>query len=241
MTRRVPLLVPSRRYGTELLDDPSLHPELVVRTVGDITRANTVFQGARAAIAELESHFAVLGPVATLLDVGTGLGDVPRKAQQAAARRSVSLRTIGLDTSFELARAARAQVSYAVCGSGLALPFADASVDFVLCSQTLHHFRGADAAALLSEMDRVARVAVVVSDLRRSWIAAGGFWAASFPLRFHKITRHDGVVSVLRGFTPDELADTVHDALGIRPRVRKRLGFRVTTSWMPRAARGRRA
>lgn len=227
------LLTPARRYGTELLDDPSVDPALVLRSVRDITRANRVFRGASAAVAEVARHFASLGSSATLLDVGTGLGDVPRAVQRAAARRGITLRTIGADCGEMLLDGARHQLSHAVCATGLALPFATGSVDVVLCSQTLHHFRGDASNALLRELDRVARVAVVVSDLRRSWLAAGGFWASSFALRFHPVTRHDGVVSVLRGFTDEELRDTVHAALGIRPRVRRRLGFRVTTSWTP--------
>ena len=125
-----------------------------------------------------------------------------------------------------------------MCGSGLQLPFAHASIDIVMCSQTLHHFRGADEMTLLREMNRVARVAVVISDLRRSWLAAGGFWLASFPLRFHRVTRHDGVLSVMRGYTPAELSRAVFDAVGIAPTVIRRPGFRVTTSWTP-TARGR--
>ena len=82
-------------------------------------------------------------------------------------------------------------------------------------------------------MDRVARVRVVVSDLRRSWIAAAGLWLVSFPLGFHAVSRHDGVVSVLRGFTPEELADTVSEAVAQKPVVRRRRGFRVTASWAP--------
>jgi hypothetical protein len=76
-------------------------------------------------------------------------------------------------------------------------------------------------------------VRVVVSDLRRSWPAAGGLWVASFPLGFHPISRHDGVVSVLRGFTPAELARLVRDAVGASARVNRRFAFRVTTSWTP--------
>lgn len=233
----MPLLLPARRYDTELLDDPSTDPALVLRSVHDITRANRAFRGTSAAVAEVARHFAVLGAHATLLDVGTGLGDVPRAMQRAAAARGIALRTIGVDCGFALLAEARPHLSDAVCASGVALPFETASVDVAMCSQTLHHFRGDAATALLREMDRVARVAVVVSDLRRSWIAAGGFWASSFALGFHPITRHDGVLSVLRGFTEGEMRDTVHAALGIRPRVRRRLGFRVTTSWTPTHAR----
>lgn len=227
------MLTPARRYGTELLDDPSVDPELVLRSVRDITRANRAFRGTSAAVAEVARHFAVLGPRATLLDVGTGFGDVPQAARRVAAARGIVLDTIGVDCGFMLVERARDNLSEVVCATGEALPFATGSVDIAMCSQTLHHFRDEHASALLRELDRVARVAVVVSDLRRSWIAAGGFWASSFALGFHPVTRHDGVVSVLRGFTDEEMCDTVHAAVGVRPRVRRRLGFRMTTSWTP--------
>jgi ubiquinone/menaquinone biosynthesis C-methylase UbiE len=169
--------------------------------------------------------------------VGTGLGDVPRAAVRAARTHGIALSAIGLDSVPVLTRCAADSISTTVCGSGLALPFGDSSVDVVMCSQTLHHFRGDEERELLREMNRVARAVVVVSDLRRSWIAAGGFWLASFPLRFHKVTRHDGVLSVLRGYTAGELSDIVANATGIRPRVRKRIGFRLTTSWVPSRSR----
>jgi 2-polyprenyl-3-methyl-5-hydroxy-6-metoxy-1,4-benzoquinol methylase len=227
------LLTPHRRYDTELLDSHADDELLVLRTVEDITRANIVFRGARAAVTELSRHFAQLSSQATLLDVGTGLGDVPRAAVREAWEHNIELTAIGLDTVPVLTRHAATSVSHMVCGSGLCLPFRTASVDIVMCSQTLHHFRGDDEAHLLREMDRVARVAVVVSDLRRSWIAAGGFWVASFPLRFHRVTRHDGVLSVLRGYTPDELSNAIFNAVGVKPAVHARLGFRLTTSWTP--------
>jgi len=227
------LLTPRRRYGTELLDSRQEDERLVLRTVEDIRRSNIIFSGTRSAIAELALHFGRLPKAATLLDVGTGHGDIPRAAANAAAAHDVALTTVGLDAEPVIARSASGSVSYAICGSGLALPFADGSVDVVMCSQTLHHFRGEEERALLREMNRVARVAVVVSDLRRSWIAAAGFWVASFPLRFHSVTRHDGVLSVMRGYTPAELSQAVFEAIGARPTVHRRLGFRITTSWAP--------
>jgi ubiquinone/menaquinone biosynthesis C-methylase UbiE len=141
--------------------------------------------------------------------------------------------TVGLDSALELARASRTALGITVCGDALRLPFADRSVEIVMCSQVLHHFAGKDALQLLREMNRVARVRVVISDIRRSWLAAAGLWLVSFPLRFHAVSRHDGVVSVMRGFTAAELADTVNQAVSLRPVVHRRRGFRVTTSWAP--------
>jgi SAM-dependent methyltransferase len=227
------LLIPPRRRGVEILDSPDVDPDLKTRSLADVARANALFGGLSSVLDALNETIGDLPRCATLLDVGTGLGDIPCRARVLAHGRGVDLTTIGLDSSLELTRASRPAVTFTVCGDALRLPFADRSIDVVMCSQVLHHFAGAEALTLLREMNRVARVRVVVSDLRRSWIAAAGLWLASFPLRFHAVSRHDGVVSVLRGFTPEELADTVNAAVARKPVVRKRRGFRITATWTP--------
>lgn len=227
------ILTPSRRRGVEILDLPDVDPQVVRRSLADVARANALFGGLSSAIDELDGAVGELPRCATLLDVGTGLGDIPCSAKSFAAKKGVELTTVGLDSVFELTRASRPAVTFAVCGNALTLPFGDRSIDVVMCSQVLHHFASPDAQALLREMNRVARVRVIVSDLRRSWIAAAGLWLVSFPLRFHAVSRHDGVVSVLRGFTPDELVNTVHNAVGREPLVHRRRGFRITASWSP--------
>jgi len=228
------MLTPARRDGTEILDDDGLDPRIVQRSMGDVARANTLFGGASALLAELEPTLRSLPPVATLLDIGTGLGDIPAQARNRAKALGVELHTVGLDIAPELAAASAEKVDAAVCADALRLPFADDSIDVVTCSQVLHHFPRTSGTELLREMNRVARVRVVVSDLRRSWTAAGGLWVASFPLFFHPISRHDGVVSVLRGFTPVELERLVNQSVGANARASRRFAFRVTTSWSPR-------
>ncbi|MFN2636585.1 MAG: methyltransferase domain-containing protein [Gemmatimonadaceae bacterium] len=227
------LLTPPRQRGSEILDSPDVDPRVVTRSLADVARSNALFGGLNAAITEIREALKQVPSRATLLDVGTGLADIPRRARDIADESGVELTTIGLDSAIELVRASRVSVSWTLCGDALHLPFADKSVDIVMCSQVLHHFAGAEAIRLLQEMNRVARVRVIVSDLRRSWAAAAGLWIASFPLRFHAVSRHDGVVSVMRGFTPEELVDTVRQAVSRNPEVHRRLGFRVTASWSP--------
>ena len=227
------LLTPPRRRGVEILDSPDVDPAIVTRSLADVARANALFGGISSAVDEIRDALRELPRDATLLDVGTGLGDIPCRARDFARKNGIELTTIGLDSACELATASRSSVTFSVCADALRLPFADNSVDIVMCSQVLHHFSGKDALKLLREMDRVARSRVIVSDLRRSWLAAAGLWIVSFPLGFHAVSRHDGVVSVLRGFTTNELVDTVHEAVARRPRAHRRRGFRVTTSWIP--------
>jgi SAM-dependent methyltransferase len=229
-------LAPARRRGVELLDDPATDPVLAARALADVARSNIWFGGASAVIAELTPLFtserARTAPL-TLLDVGTGAGDIPEHARRAARRSGANLETMGLELTPALAAASRPRSGDAIAGSALALPFANRSVDVVTCSQVLHHFEAADGARLLAEMQRVARMRVIVADIRRAWAAAVGFWMASYALGFHPVTRHDGVVSVLRGFRAHELGAAVLNATGRMPEVRNRRGFRVTASWTP--------
>ena len=201
--------------------------------MADVERSNFLLGGLRAALAELQPAFAEVSKCATLLDVGTGTADIPAAARGAAARRGVTLRTIGFDISPVLVERHRSRNDYVVRGNALTLPFADDSVDIVMCSQVLHHFHEEDARQLISEMNRVARARVVISDLRRSYVAVGGLWVASFILNFHSVSRHDGVVSIMRGFLPEELSDLVKSVTGKKEVVHRRRTFRVTTSWKP--------
>jgi len=229
-----------RETGVEILDDPSVDAALRERSHRDVERSNVLFGGRRAVMLALRPLFDELvrsdphsAPRATLLDIGTGLADLPWRAREIARRRGLALRTIALDGAFTLIATARHRVNAAVCGDALTLPFADRSVDIVLCSQLLHHFDHDRALELIAELDRVARRRVIISDLRRSWIAAAGFSLAAFALRFHPITRHDGRLSVLRGFTEGELGGMVVTMTGVQPAIRRRLGYRLTASWTP--------
>lgn len=227
------MLTPARRRGVEILDDPGVDPRIRARSIDDVTRSNRLLGGLRAAVAAFRDTLQSLPDRFSVLDVGTGLADIPARVAAVSRAEGRTVTTIGVDEAATLLAAAGSRLDERVCADALHLPFRDRSVDVVMCSQVLHHFEDADAERLLREMTRVARRAVIVSDLRRSWIAAAGFWLVSFPLRFHAVTRHDGVVSVLRGFTAADLRRLARAAAGVEPVVTPRLGWRLTARWAP--------
>jgi len=236
------MLTPARQRGTEILDDPGDNPALALRSLRDVALANRFFGGRRAVLVEVRRVLRALRekpsarnpqhPV-LLLDIGTGLGDIPRAAQRMAAGTSLPLTTIGVELVPALARAASTSCTHGLAADAMSLPFADGSIDIVTCSQVLHHFDGPDADRLLQECTRVASSAVIIGDLRRSWFAVAGLWAASFLLRFHPVSRHDGIVSILRGFTRDELQALAERATGCSVRAQRAPGFRVVAVWSP--------
>lgn len=225
-------LTPARRRGVEWLD-VARDPELQRRSHRDIALANRLFGGVHAVKAELATLIRSAEKSVTLLDVGTGTGDIPDRLRRFAAGENVELEVFGLDGRLELVKATREYPVSGVAGDARSLPFASRAFDFVVASQVLHHFAHDEAVQLVREMHRVARRRVVIADLRRSWVAVAGLWLVSFPLGFHTVSRHDGIVSILRGFEPSDLRELVRQAVGITPVVRKRMGWRVTASWTP--------
>ena len=223
-------LTPARRRGVELLDDPATADEVRERAMADVARSNALFGGSRAVARALRHALRADRPM-LLLDLGTGTADIPARI----TKRHPDVAVVGLDRSLPLLRAARSRLRAAVAGSVLQLPLDDASVDVVVCSQLLHHFQEREAVTLVREAHRVARAWIVISDIRRSWIAAGGFWLASTALRFHPVTRHDGVVSVLRGFTAAELRALIRQAVGADPSIEHGMFWRLTAVW-PKAS-----
>lgn len=204
----------------------------------DVVRANTFLGGTRAVVREINRVLGELPSTATLLDVGTGMGDIPAAAQRSARRLGTALFTVGVDASQNLTRVSRRHLNAIVCADAAALPFRPKSIDLVSCSQLIHHFESATAAAIIQEMDRVARHTVIVSDIRRSRLAAAGIWVTSFALRFHPVSRHDGVASVRRGFDREQLRSLILRATGVDPDVRRHAGFRVTARWRPQNSAG---
>lgn len=226
-------LAPRRRRGVEYLDSADIDPAVRERSHRDIDLSSALLGGSRALRRSLAEAMSGLTVEATLLDVGSGSGGTIALAQRLAARSGIRLTGIALDIDRTLVRNCAKRSQVGVCGNALELPFRTGSVDLVVCSLLLHHFEGEALCQVLGELDRVAKDGVIVHDLRRSRVAAAGIWALSFPLRFHPISRHDGVTSVLRGFTRDELRTLVYDSTGAHPRVSRHLGYRLVGAWRP--------
>jgi len=206
--------------GSELLDDPGADPHAVHDSLRHIERANRWFGGRSAALWGVCRALADAprGTTLSLLDIGTGAGDLPRAAVDAAARRGVRLVPLGLERSRVAAAMTRAAGIPVLLGDAAALPIAPDSVDLILLSQVAHHFTPASAAALIGTCHRIARRAVIVSDLRRSRLATLAFSVGSRALRFDHVTHADGHTSIRRGYSRDELAAMLPPGAEIRRR-----------------------
>ena len=218
---RLPL---SRRSAElELLDRGVLPPAELATNLDDLARLNRLPGGAAASI----DGVALLldGAAGRVLDVGTGGGDIPLRM----AARGWSVVALDSDPGvLAIARRATAAESAVevVAGDGRSLPFPDAAFDVAHCSLVIHHLDRGEAVVLLREMGRVARSGVVVNDLRRGWLPLLATAVGVAVLGRCRATRHDGLLSVRRSYTVDELDDLLGEA-GLQVRHR-------SPAWLPR-------
>ncbi len=148
----------------------------------------------------------------SLLDLGTGTADIPLFLIQRARSRGGYIRVTALDASEKIVQLASQQAQgdpdiELVTGDASKLPFADKSFDFVTCSLTFHHLTDAVAIKTLREMHRVARVALIVNDLQRGYVPTALIWLVTRLTMMHRLTRHDGPLSVMRSRTLAEYRD----------------------------------
>jgi len=193
-----------RAVEPELLD-LGVAPEEAVASLRDLRLVNRWLGGRamlRAAVLPL------LPPSSRLLDVGCGSGDLLADLRH---RIHHAFLPVGLDIKALHLKQAPQRIPRVV-GDARALPFADRSFDVVAASLFLHHFDAHEVAGALIELARCARRAVVVNDLRRAWLPYA-FGRAVFPLVFRsRVSVEDGLLSIRRGFTRDELEAAFRDA-----------------------------
>ena len=80
------------------------------------------------------------------------------------------------------------------------------SVDVVISALTLHHLDPEQGARYLAEIDGAARLGWVVNDLVRGRVAHALVWLVTRVFSRSRMARHDGPMSVLRSYTPPEVA-----------------------------------
>jgi ubiquinone/menaquinone biosynthesis C-methylase UbiE len=185
----------TRKIQPELLDH--CKPELARANLADLVRINRDF-GGHSTLRHLLRQVAASGDTFSLLDIGAASGDTAALIQEAYPRAVVT----SLDHSaVNLAGAPNPKV----LADAFALPFASNSVDFVLSSLFLHHFTDDAVRQLLRGFSRVARRAVLISDLERRWLPYI-FLRVTQPLfRWSFVTVHDGLRSVRAAFRAPEL------------------------------------
>src|SRR5215216_4639691 len=176
----------------------------------------------------------------SVLDVGAGSGELLRVAATWARQTNRHLRAVGLELNERMAESIneesrRFDEISSVRGDAFELPFSDAQFDYVICSLFTHHLIDEQVVRILQEMSRVAKRRIFVIDLHRHPIAYLLYTTLGKLVLHNRLIRHDGALSILRGFKADELLELVQRA-GLREVwVERHFPFRLVLSAVPPA------
>ncbi|SIO25589.1 Methyltransferase domain-containing protein [Singulisphaera sp. GP187] len=226
---------PVRSVEPELMDAPGLPEAEVAQAYRVLRRVNRQLGNLHSLGRELQ-RFLDEEPrggqeTVTILDVGSGSGDLPQALRARLVRQGIPNHVLGLDrdpTAVALAHNPSPSESLEIIqGDALRLPFADGSIDLVTAVKFAHHFHAEGLTRLIAEMARVAGRRVIVLDIQRHWLAYWGFIAWSRLLTRNRLVRYDGPLSVLRGFTAGELTDLGNQFPAFTWTVRTYAGFQL--------------
>ena len=226
-----------RSTELEMMDARDNPRELLEGDLKNLRLLNRYLGGARALRCAMAPVLAQDGVVQlNILDVGAGSGDLAAEIVRWCARRGVAADVITVDRD-PVTAALAARCNRAVSGitslraDAAALPFAPRSFDCVMASQFLHHFSESQIIELLRAWARLARRAIVVSDLVRQPLAYYGIRALTRLCTRNVMTLTDAPLSVRRAFTIHEWREIFHGAavgsVTIEPLLPFRMGARI--------------
>ncbi len=194
----------------ELMDDPDCDPETLQRTLRGFDRVNrTVSRWGRVYRTRIRPLLAESPRTARILDIGSGGGDVLRRIVGLARRDGFAVEGLGVDPDPRAARAARSgpQTPGIRFRSATSrdLVRAGGTFDLVISNHVLHHLDDPAFDALIDDSTVLASRLCIHSDIARGRLAYAGFAIGAIPVARGTFLRVDGLRSIRRSYTPEEL------------------------------------
>ncbi len=227
--------IPLKQTNREELLDIRRYPKREVeRSLRDIERINRYLNGTQPVEDEIWRQIEARGMrKVTILDIGCGSAFLPRALVKAARERDIEIQVIALDVNelhLKIAREMTAgfpEIQF-LEASAFQIPLEDKSVDFVVSTLFLHHFRAPQIQELLHEFQRVAKMGIVMGDIVRDAVPLWFFRLVRPVFARSFLTRLDGQTSLYRAYTPREMREITH-SLGCR--VEAYFPYRMNIIW----------
>ena len=218
-----------RSHQAEQMDADDLDPETYAAILADLAQVNRLTLARRPTLDFValavggRSHFR-------LLDVGFGQGDMLRTIARWAARRGKTAELFGVDLNPRSAPVARAATPPDLAidyRTGDYADLAGAGFDLIISSIVTHHMNDAELDNFLRFMEAEATRGWFVNDLHRHAFAYWGFPWLARTMRWHRIVREDGTLSIARSFRADEWRAILARAGIANARIVRRFPFRL--------------
>jgi 2-polyprenyl-3-methyl-5-hydroxy-6-metoxy-1,4-benzoquinol methylase len=205
----MPINTKYRTEEEEIMDDFSLEGEELRDALDKIASINQLLGGNQLTLQGVKKLINSNDEI-TIVDVGCGNGDMLRTLSDFGSKNNYKFNLIGIDANaFTIDYATKLSKEYPnisyKCEDIFSEAFSQLEYDIILCTLTLHHFKNEQINYLIELFSKQARIGIVINDLHRNIIAYRAFQVLCFIFRLNRMSREDGLVSILRGFKKQEL------------------------------------
>ncbi len=211
------------RHKIEKMDDPNCDKVLLENTYRQFATINRLLSRWRWVYQEYLKPSMVVGETYSLLDIGAGGGDIARLLLQWAEKDGYNLVVTAIDSdaraidfmSKQISKQMPEQKSKQALPKAIEVRFASTFdlvrngeyYDFVISNNVLHHLSETELSSFLSSSQSLAKQLVIHNDIVRDDLAYLGFACLSTVLFHRSFVQYDGLLSIQRSFTKDELAE----------------------------------
>jgi ubiquinone/menaquinone biosynthesis C-methylase UbiE len=200
----------NRKIGKEITDDLSLSDPEVIENLKELETINRYFGGHASSFYGIKNLLqkAIHRPV-SVADFGCGGGDTLLYLKEKF-NKFKNIEWIGFDGNNSTVEFARSKLSKEpdVClvhGNFFKDEIRTKTFDIVHCALTCHHLEDAELVSLFRQLYQNTRIGFVINDLHRHWLSLAGVKLLNGIIIKTSIGKHDGLQSVRRGFTRNEL------------------------------------
>lgn len=203
-----------RTQEAEIMDDFSLQGNELTAALDQIARINQFLGGNNLTLNGVKKLLkkAETTKTITIADIGCGNGDMLRMLSNYGQKNNINFKLIGVDANaFTINYAKTLSNSYPnieyKCIDIFSEDFEALQYDILLCTLTLHHFSNEQILNIITIFNKNAAIGVVINDLHRSKLAYRLFEVICSVFNLERMSREDGLVSILRGFKKNELEE----------------------------------
>jgi 2-polyprenyl-3-methyl-5-hydroxy-6-metoxy-1,4-benzoquinol methylase len=202
-----------RTQEAEIMDDFSLQGEELRVALDQIARINQLLGGNKVTLEGIKKVLpSNKTETITIADIGCGNGDILRMLSDFAQKNKLDFKLIGIDANdFTINYAKKLSVAYPnidyQCVDIFSEDFKTLKFDIIVCTLTLHHFTNEQILNIITTFRDNAKTGIIINDLHRSKLAYRLFELICFIFKLNRMSRQDGLVSILRGFKKNELEE----------------------------------
>ncbi|MCC2684280.1 MAG: stilbene synthase [Paenibacillaceae bacterium] len=207
-----------RATEPELMDDFSTGGPELREALRHLRRLNRIFGAAAPTLYGVRQLWKEADKPQRLsvLDIGSGSGDVNRRLLRWADEHRIELMITLADVTEEACEEARLLYDnepriQVIRASLYELP--EGCADVVTGTQFVHHFAPNELPKVVQRMMESSRIGVVINDIHRHWIPWAAVWLVARMVSNNRYIVNDGPLSVAKGFRSKDW-DNLGKALG---------------------------